>query len=363
MKFSCKTENLKKGLTTISHVVGKSHNLPILQNVLLSVEDGVLKLATTNLEIGIQTIINGKAHKTGSVTVPARLLTDYINNLSAETVDISTQKTNLHITAEKSQTTIKGMDASEFPLLPTIEAKARFGIHGALLKSALQQTVFASANDTTRPELCTVLMLIANNKLTLAATDSYRLAEKVIDVDISEQFEVLVPQSTLQEVYRVFDDNIDEVVVEISDNQIKFSHSQTYLISRVSEGQFPDYKQIIPDKSNTTAQVSVLLFSKAIRAASIFCRQGINDVKVVFGKNNLKVYAVNDQVGESQVEVEAEVKGGDGEIVFNYHYLLDVLAVQETDTVLFGMTKNDLPGVITPVGDDTYTYVIMPIRQ
>lgn len=364
MNISCTTENLKKGLAIVSHIVGKNQNLPILNNVLLSCEDGVLTLATTNLEIGIQTQVRGKVGKAGNVTIPARLLTDYINNLTADTVELNTKGLQLTVIAKGSKTTIKGVDAAEFPLLPGIEATQAFSLSVGLLKTALKQTVFAASRDSARPELGNVLTKVQNNSLTLAATDSYRLAEKQIPVQTAGEFQVLVPQNTLLEAQRVFGESTDEQVnVEVNDNQIKISNTSTFLISRISEGQFPDYRQIIPESSNTTATVGIQALTQAVRATSIFCRQGIDDIKLYFANNKLTISALNDQVGESEVVVDVELSGEESEIVFNYHYLLDVLAVIQGSEVLVGVSDSSLPGVVKPKSGSDYVYVIMPIKQ
>lgn len=364
MKFSCKIENLKKGLQLVSHVVGKNQSLPILNNVLIETKEGSLNLSTTNLEIGIRTSVRGKVDKEGSVTIPARLMSEYINNLNSETVDLEVEKTNLKITSKGSSTTVKGLDASEFPLLPDIDPSVRLDLDVKTLKQSLSQTVLASATDNSRPELCSVLMKLTNKQIILTATDSYRLAEKKINIDQDLNMTVLVPQTTFQEVNRVFDD-VDggSVKIELTDNQIKFSNDNCFLISRVAEGQFPDYEQIIPDNNKTQCIVNVSGFSKAVRAASIFCRQGIDDLKLELKENKIILTAINDKVGESFIEVEADVVGEDNSIVFNYHYLLDVLGVVNSTEIDFGISESNLPGIIRPHGDDRYTYVIMPIRQ
>ena len=193
------------------------------------------------------TASNGNLETEGNITIPARLFNDYINNLSSDTVNLIGDKFNLEVKAKGSHTKIKGVDTSEFPLLPDIESSEVIEVPIKILKSALQQTVFASSNDTARPELCSVLVRIKNKILYLVATDSYRLAEKKINLDKDVEVNVLIPQSTLQEVNRVFSESEDDVVkIEFNDNQVKFSDTKTFLISRISEGQFPDYEQIIP---------------------------------------------------------------------------------------------------------------------
>jgi len=364
MKISLLTENFKKALSITSHIVGKNQNLPILNNLLLTVDSGTISLSTTNLEIGIKTVLRGKIEEEGSVTVPARLLADYINNLSSDTVELASDKFNLKIKAKKSNTKIKGVDPSEFPLLPDIETKEKINILVDDFKIALQQTVFAASTDTTRPELCSVLVKSKDNNLILAATDSYRLTEKKLSIGGDKNINVLIPQTTLQEANRVFSEaDGGEITIEFNENQVKFSNENTFLISRISEGQFPDYEQIIPSDSKIKVSLNTTEFSRAVRAASIFCRQGINDVKISLQNKKMIINALNDQVGESQVEVEAEINGNNLDIVFNYHYLLDVLSVVGSQEVELGLNDTNLPGVLRPKGDSSYTYVIMPIKQ
>lgn len=364
MKISLLTENFKKALNIVSHIVGKNQNLPILNNLLLSVEKGVINLSTTNLEIGIKTTLRGKIEEEGSVTVPARLLNDYINNLSSETIELTNEKYNLKIKAKNSQTKIKGIDPSEFPLLPDIDTKETINIPVRDFKKGLQQTIFAASSDTTRPELCSIFLKSKEQNLILAATDSYRLAEKKINIEKGKEITALIPQTTLQEVNRVFDDLEEgEIKIEFNDNQVKFSNSKTFLISRISEGQFPDYEQIIPTENKIKAILKTNEFSQAIRAASIFCRQGINDVKISLDNKKITISALNDQIGESQVNLDAQTNGGVINIVFNYHYLLDALNVVGSERVILALNDTNLPGVIKPESDDSYTYVIMPIKQ
>lgn len=364
MKISLLTENFKKSLNIVSHIVGKNQNLPILNNLLLTASNGVINLSTTNLEIGIKTTLRGKIEEEGSVTIPAKLLNDYINNLSSETVELTSDKYNLKIKAKNSHTKIKGIDPSEFPLLPDIDTKETVNVPIIDFRKALQQTIFTASSDSTRPELCSVLLKSKDDKLILAATDSYRLAEKKLIIEKNKNINVLIPQTTLQEVNRVFNDFDDgEIKIEFNDNQVRFSNESTFLISRTSEGQFPDYEQIIPTDNKVKIFLNTNEFSQAIRAASIFCRQGINDVKISLQNKKITISAVNDQVGESQVEIETETNAANLDIVFNYHYLLDVLGVVGSEEIILGLNDANLPGVIKPKDDDSYIYVIMPIKQ
>lgn len=363
MKVICKLDNLKKGLNIVSHIVGKSQNLPILNNVFIEAEKGALTLSTTNLEMGIRTVVRGKIEKEGTLTVPARLFNEFINNVIGETIYLESDKLNLRIKAENTNTTLKGVDPSEFPLLPHIEPQQRLLLKNEDMKKAIQQTIFAAASDTTRPELCGVLCKVEENKLYLVATDSYRLAEKKIELDKGDLIKVVVPQQTLQEVYRIFGDDEGNLEIAINENQIKFLNSSTFIISRMNEGQFPNYEQIIPGNAKMKAEVNAQKLIKAIRAASIFCRQGINDIQLRFKGNKMVLHALNDQVGESEVNLDVVIEGEEKEIVFNYHFLLDVLAVVDTPRVEIEISESNLPGVIRPQNSKDYLYIIMPIKQ
>jgi len=367
MKFICTQENLKKGLNNTTHLAGRNQNLPILNNVLLETKNGLLIISSTNLEIGIKSAVRGKVEEEGSLTVPARLFFDYVQNTKAEKIELTTKDLNLEIKTENSHTTLKGLDYSEFPLIPEIEKKYKIEITAGEIKEALTLVLFATALDNARPEISGVLFDFNENNLILAATDSYRLAEKNLKIGEKINFskKIIIPSFTLQELSRLVGDIDKKSIIKmyLNDNQVAYEIDTTTMISRITEGEYPDYKQIIPQNSKTEVLVSRQQLHQSIKAASLFCRQGINDINLVFLKDKIEIKALNDQLGESQNAVVAELEGEENEIVFNYHYLLDVLGSLNSEFIKIKINNNLLPGVIKPQDREDYLYIIMPIKQ
>jgi len=367
MKFICKQDNLKKGLSQVAHLAGKNQNLPILNNVLVEIKGGGMVLSTTNLEIGIKSVVRGKVEEEGLLAVPARLFNDYIQNIKTDKIEISASKNNLEIVCDNAHTILKGSDYSEFPLIPEIDKKNTVVFNAEELKNALNLVLFATAYDSTRPEISGVLFDFNKKQTVLAATDSYRLAEKKINISATEEFskKIIIPTFTLQELNRLLleTEKGQEIKMHLNDNQISFVTDSTSMISRITEGEYPDYKQIIPTESKTDALVNKGQFQQSIKATSLFCRQGINDVYLYFHDNQIDIKALNDQLGESKTTVEAKITGENNQIIFNYHYLLDVLGALSEEEIIFKINNSGLPGMILPEKKDDYLYIIMPIKQ
>lgn len=367
MKLSCTQENLKKGLNFVSHIASKNISLPILSNVLLKAGKGGLEMLTTNLEIGIICQVRGKIEKEGSFTVQAKILNDYISLLPNDRIDIELIDKELKIQSKYSKTIIKGMDASEFPIIPQVEAKDEYLVKIRDFKETLARVAFAVAFDESRPEINGVYMNFYNHQLTMAATDSYRLAEKTISLEKAsgKKQGVIVPLKTTQELIRILGDDDEVLTIIISENQIQFTFGEVKLISRLVEGQYPDYKQIIPKEYQTKVTANAQEFIKTVKAASLFCKTGVNDValQITPAEKGINVLATNVQIGENISSLPAEIEGEEINIVFNYRYLLDGLQNIETDEVVLEINTNVNPGLLRPKGDKNYFYIIMPIKQ
>ena len=366
MKIICTQENLSGGLQLVSHIASKNISLPILNNVLLKAESGVLKLLATNLETGITCKVRGKVEKEGSFTVQAKTLSDYVNLLPKENITIEQIDQNLKIESTNSKTLIKGIEASEFPLIPHVEPANTYKIKTKLLKEALNAVAFAVSFDETRPEINGVFFSFKDNTLTLAATDSYRLAEKKIKIEQQvEDYEVIIPIKTIQELIRIIGEDDQEIIINSSDNQILFLIGETKLNSRVVEGQYPDYQQIIPKENKTRAVINVKEFINTVKRASLFCKQGSNDVKLKFlpESKEIVVYATNMQIGESETRQAVEIEGKENDIVFNHRFLLDGLQNIEAEECVLEINKNANPGALKPKTEEDYLYIIMPIKQ
>lgn len=375
MKLSSLQENLKNGLHLVSHIAGKNVNLPILNNIYIEAKDGNIKFVATDLEIGITTMIRGKVEKEGEFTVESKLISDFISLLPNQKVDVELKDQNLVVKCQNYKTMIKGQTAEDYPLIPQVERDASFKCGVDEFKKGLSQTVFAVSGSETRIELSGVLFNFNTNNLTLASTDSYRLAEKQIKVktDVDEEKNIILPAKTLHELVRVLstvksvdlEDSSSELEFFVSDNQILFKVGNTEIVSRLIEGQYPDYKQIMPTGSETEALVNRQELLRAIKAAAIFSKSGINDVNLDFpsGKNKVVITSASSQAGENITDLDAAVKGKDNGIVVNYRYLLDGLNNIDSENVLIKLTDNNTPCIIKSENDDAYLYIIMPIKQ
>ena len=375
LKIFSLQENLKQGLALVGHVSGKNVNLPILNNVLIKAEEGKIRLVATNLEIGVISTVRGKIEREGVFTVSSKIISDCINLLPNKKIGLEQKENDLLVDCDNYQAKVRGQSAEEFPLIPEVDRKNYFSAEAEGLKKAISQVLFAAAASETRLELSGVLFVFAGGNLTLAATDSYRLAEKKIKIKSNNEEEkrIIVPAKTLQELLRILSINLDDEVEEknseikfyISENQILFTYGSTELVSRLIEGQYPDYQQIIPNNSKTKISIDQQELTRAVKMASLFSKTGINDVNLDFptGKNQVVISSVSGQTGENITNLEARVSGDDNSIVVNYRYLLEGLNNIEKETVKIEVIDSNTPCIIRPEQDESYLYIIMPIKQ
>lgn len=376
MKFIIRRENLKKGLSIVGHITTKNINLPILNNVLIRANSGGVELVSTNLEIGIIHRLRGKVENDGEFTVDSKTISEYVNFLAGDNVEINEVNEELKIECDNYKTKIKGENAKEFPLIPTLSGENYCICEIDDLKRALSQVIFSVSNNENRIELSGVLFSFFGSRLVLASTDSYRLAEKEININWQgesiENQKFIVPAKTIQEFLRIIsnfsdndssEENINQVKIFISDNQIMFSVDSTDLVSRLINGNFPDYRQIVPEKFNTSVILNRNEFSRAIKAAAIFSKSGINDVGLDFKSGKLVVYSSSGQSGESRIELSCEQTGSDNEIIVNFRYLLDGLNNINDDQINLKVISDNSPCMLSPTKEENYFYIVMPIRQ
>lgn len=374
MKIITLQENIKRGISVVGHINSKNINLPILGNILIKAEEGEVKLISTNLEIGIIYSLRGKVEEEGEATVDAKLISEYINIISGEKVEIINEGTDLNIECGAYKTKIRGEDAKEFPLIPIINNENHLSCTADELKKALSSVAFAVSNNENRVEISGVLFDIIGNELKLVATDSYRLAERKMMVrnqGVADQ-KIIVPSRTAQEILRIIsnlgqesveDDKGQGVKIYLADNQIMFIADSVTLVSRLINGHYPDYNQIIPDKNNTEVIISKPDFIRAIKASAIFSRSGINDVYLKISGDELMISSSSSQSGESVVNIPVTKKGGDNEITLNHRYLLDGLNNISGDNIIFRVVDENIPCSLLPEGMSGYIYIVMPIRQ
>ena len=374
MKFSCLQENLTEGLSISSHIAGLNKtSLPILNNILLTAKEGELKISSTNLEIAIEIKIRAKIEKEGSLTIPAQILNNYVNLLPKQVLKFEASKNILIISTEKQKAKIKGISSEEFPIIPQIDSKKKCLLKAKKLKNALEKTIFAISSSEVRMELSGALFSFKNGsnkkELTIVGTDSYRLTEITIPLeknDLKEEREIIIPLRTLQEVSKIIKSDKDKnIELYLSENQILFVYQDTEIISRVINGKYPDYKQTIPTNIKTKALVNREEFMRVVKSASFFSKLGVNDINIKFlpKKNHLIISSVNNQIGENEAILDADIIGDSNEIVFNYRYLIDGLNNLSNEEISLEVVNDDSPGLIKSTKDKTYLYLVMPIKN
>lgn len=375
MKFTCTKENLLHALDVVGGAGGKQSNLPILANTLITVTESKVECTGTNLEIAIRSTVRAKIDVPGSFTVPTKTFADYIRLLGNDQVDVELSGAELHISSGSSSTKIKGAPADEYPVIPDIEETHGYTIVTEPLKEALSKTVVAVAKNEIRPELSGVLFQFFSDRyagLLLAATDSYRLAEKRVSVAQGrDQTQCIVPSRTVFEMIRLLSlshspDAESQVRLFVSDNQIAIRYDTFEMSSRLIDGKYPDYAQIIPSSFKTVAAFPREEMVKNIKAASLFATTGVNAV-LFDGKSadrTVGVSSVSSQTGEHASRVDADIVGDDASILLNFRYVLDGLQhMEESDEAELCVNSGDAPCMFRAKNDDSYLYIVMPVRQ
>jgi DNA polymerase-3 subunit beta len=378
MKLTCSPDALSQALQVVSRAVSPRTTLPILNNILLETSDRGLRLTGTNLEIGIVNYVDAEVQSEGSVTLPARLLTEFVAQLKEKEMqvelDVKTQTLSVNC-GPYHNVKIKGIDAAEFPPLPAHEEGIRVDLQQSELLPAIEQTVVAASGDEGRPVLTGVYTQLAGETLTLAATDGHRLAVKTMSARPSEGAaspeaaaegadSVIIPARALQELARVLKgDGTVEMSMGRSRNHVFFETSGVEVMSRLIEGTYPNYSQVIPPApANTTITLNTKELHERARAVAIFARDSANVVRIKTEAGEISISATTSEVGSSEASVEAEIDGADIQIAFNSRYLLDVLGLLGSDKAVLSFNGPLSPGVVKPAGKDDYTYVIMPVR-
>lgn len=368
MKLSVMQENLARGLQVVSRAVSSRSTLPILANVLLRTEDAGLKLTATNLEIGITCWVPGRIENDGALTVPARLLTDLVNSLDpGERVELEVEKEGtLRIRSGRQHASLRGMDAEEFPVIPAAGERPTTRVSQRVLRAALAEVTFAAASDEARPILTGVLTRLEGDRLTLAAADNYRIAVKTIaTLDPVEDTSLVVPARTYHELERLLADVDDpvELLLAPSRNQVTFHLEGVDVVSRLIDGQFPNYGQVIPTTHATRAEVDREGLLKAVRLSALIASSSANVVRLRAESegSSITMAAVAD-VGDTEAEVEATIEGEGLTIAFNARYLQEALANVDAERLSLEFNGPLSPGVLRPIGEDGYVHVVMPVR-
>ena len=381
MRLSCLQENLSKGLATVGRAVASRTTLPITQNVLLTTDRAMLKLSATNLEIAITTWIGAMVEEEGSLTVPARLLTEFVASLPSERIDMvmAPGTKTLQLTCARSDGRIIGTDAEEFPPIPTVEEGLAAKLDPQVFRTAISQVVFAAATEESRPVLTGVKLELEGDQFTMAAADGFRLAVHRGDLvePVEEPISIILPGRTLNEVNRFLGDQESPVEMTMTParGQVLFRLSSIEIVSQLIQGTFPNYSQLIPQSYQTRTVLDLPEFLRAARTASIFARDGSGIIRVHMtpgpedspfptegGRSGKAIISARaEEMGENTDEVDTVIEGDESKIAFNSKYLLDVLSVMERGQVALETTTPSSPGVFKPIGSDRYVHVVMPM--
>jgi len=373
MKLTCLQENLNRGLSIVGRAVATRTTLPITNNVLLAAEEGRLKLVATNLEMAISCWIGAKIEEEGAITVPARLLTEFVSTLPSDTIaiNLSPQTKTLGLKCARFEARISGVDAKEFPPIPSIDDGIATKIEVEALRQGINQVVFAAATEESRPVLTGVDAQFNGGTLTLAAADGFRLAVLKLPItnSVSQKTEVIIPARTLSELNRLIGDQDEAVDITLNPNksQVLFRLKSVELVSQLVQGTFPNYSQLIPKSYNTRVIVNKDDFLRATKTASIFARDGSGIVRLVItpgsesSPGKISVSARSEEIGDDVGEIDATVEGDESKIAFNGKYLTDVLSVLRESQVALETTSPSSPGLLRPVGTENYTHVVMPM--
>jgi len=371
MKVSCSQEDLSKGLAVVGRAVATRAVLPITNNVLIATEGSRLRLSATNLEIAISCWIPGTIEKEGTVTIPARLVTDFVNSLPSGRIDmaLSPRSRSLELRCARHEAHISGLDPADFPAIPKISDGMNVKVKPGDLRLAINQVGFAAASEESRPVLTGVHAEFEGEQLTLAAADGFRLAvrkvalAKVVDTKIA----IIIPARSLAELNRLISEQEEplELTVNSQKSQVMFRLRNVEMVSQLIQGTFPNYSQLIPKSYNTRAVIKLAEFLRATKSASIFARDGSGIVRLQImprdGKGKIAISARAEEIGDNLGEVDATVQGEEAKIAFNSKYLMDVLGVIAKEEVALETTTSSSPGVIRPVGDESYIHVVMPM--
>ena len=374
MKLSILKENFLRGLNIANKATSKSITLPILNNILLSTEKNFLRIASTDLEMGIQYWVLAKTEKEGCITIPARFLINLITLIPDEKIKLETKGETLYVEGKEYKNQIKGLKPDDFPIIPEVKDDKKIEIDNQLLTKGLSMVVGSASLSQTRPEISGVYFSLDGNSLEVVATDSFRLAQKKISLSatqLKEKISLIVLQKTIQEVINIFGEVPGKTIIYFSPNQIMFearmsetSHPRVRVTSRLVEGEYPNYKEIIPRDFKTRLLLQKQDFLTKIKTASLFSGK-INEItlKIKPDQKLVEVFAQNPDLGESRSKIEGGIDGDNAEISFNYRFLVDGLANIDTKEVIFKLNGEESPGVLKPTKDESFVYVVMPIKN
>jgi DNA polymerase-3 subunit beta len=363
MKLQVTQENLSRALNNVARVASSKNALPILSNVLVKTVDHRVCIAATNLNIAITHYIGSKVSEEGSITVPARLMQDFVSSLPSGIIDLKVEDTKLKIKADKYNSTINGTLADDYPVMPRIQDGTTWSVSAVALKRSLQQVVLAASSDDARPILTAIYFHTADGNLYIAATDSYRLAEKKV-IALDHDVKLLIPASAMQDLLRIIGDDDEEIVVTHDDQQVLFTVGDIELVTRLIDGTYPDYRKLIPSSFTTSAELQKSELVNITKVSSLFARESAGSVTLELDEDEkqISIRSIASQLGENTATATAEVSGT-ASITLNSRYILDALGVIGDADIRIGFNGKLEPCVIRGTKDQDYLHLIMPLKS
>lgn len=366
MRFSCLQKEFNHALSIASKSVATNNTLPVLNNVLIKAEGRKIFFTSTNLELATKFWIDAEVVNEGEITVPAKLLSSYVNYLSSEKLDFLVENGDtVKITASQSKTSIKGILATEFPSIPVVDREGGFKVSVQDFAEGISQTTFAAALNTTRPILTGVYFYVENGGLKMVSTDSYRLAEKELKlIESIGEVACIVPAKTLMELNSVLGlvKDVSDIEVIVSRNQIQFIVGRVQITSRLIEGQFPNYKQVIPTESKTNAVLKANDLSLVLKRINLFAKENNNKILIKVSADQLSVTTEQTQIGVGEESVPIKLEGEGGEIALNSQFMLDFLSNIKSSEISLSLSDKTRPAIFKPLEKKDYLHIIMPLK-
>jgi DNA polymerase-3 subunit beta len=366
MKVSLLQQNIDIGLSITSRVIASTNSLPILGNVLINTSNGSIELQATNLELSVKYSLPAKIEEEGNVSVPARLLFDIIHSLADDKIQLSSDKDNLNIRSDGFNSVINGLSATDFPKIPQINTTNSIELSTSELISSLEEVLPAVSLDESRPILAGILFKTSNNLLTLAATDSYRLAENKLKIKLEKEISIIIPYRAINELIRITSIlNPEKIIINFTETEIIFEVGQAQIISQIIEGQYPQYAKIIPEKSITKALVNKSDLTRCIKLASLFSRENAHSIELEIGNKDIKINSQAADIGTNSSSIECKIEGKPLKINVNAKYLLDAISAIKQEKLQLGFSGKLDPCVLKPDGKfhSEYIHIIMPLRS
>lgn len=364
MKLVCTRNNIRDALQLAERFTGRNLTLPILGNILLEADDKKVRCVATNLEIGVEVLVPCKVIKEGSVTIPGKVINTLLSSIDDETITLEEKEHTLIVKTDSSHFSIQGIPPKDFPILPKAKKGREFSISSKELKTGIGQVVPAVAASDFRPELAGVFFKKDPKTLTLAATDSFRLAEKTINLSplSGESYSFILPARTVQELLRTLPDTDEEVLIRESESQVFFESNGIYIVSRLIDGSYPDYAAIIPKEFAAHVSLGREEVVRKIKTASVLASK-LNDIALNFSFDGSFVEAANAEVGKSKIFFTSKIKGKEARVSFNFRYLLDGLESLAGEELLISLNGDAGPALVRDPNNSSFQYVVMPIRN